>query len=892
MELFRLFGTVVLDGSNLINSQLNQIESKANSLSGKLNSVGQSLTNAGTKMTMFVTLPIVGFLASAVKASADFNQQMANTGAIAGATAEEMTKLRKQAIDLGIATKYSALEVAKGQEEMIKAGMTVNQVFTDMEHVLNLATAGGIEVGKAAEYVGIQLNLWKDQGITAEQITNQLAGAANASATDVTSLAYSLKYVGPIAGALKIPFNDLVATLAVMADNGVKGTSAGTWLRQMLTRLQPASDAAAATMLKLGITTKDGGNAFYDAQGKMKPMAEVLNILGEKTRKLSDKEMTNDIRVMFGLVANAGVIRLIRSGGDAISDMADQINKVTAAEVAAVKMNTLTGSIEKLKSTWETFLIKIGDLQTPFVTKTVQFLENIVKWLLKLDDRFLGIGIIVLSFIAILGPLLIILGTLITSIGTIAGVISAVGFPVIALIAGLTALAGVIVYVLVKTGLWKDILNVIKKVMHEANIIIQVFRDELKQTDNIFFALVNTFIGFFKPSKDVQKILIDMAVKLTEFKNAIGNTGTVIRVFIDELKQTDNVLFALVNTFIGFANPSKKLQESLVEMAIRLSELKNKVKDTFNTMKDLVFTVLTDLATFLYPYFLKAKNEWLPPLISLGAAVVEFGSALVENIKRHLTVLKVIWEVVWPTLKLILAPILDGIISIVKFALNTIKDVIRIVTGLIKGDWSIIWNSIKSILSNTWELIKDVAKIGLNGLLNAIDAFMPGAKNKIISLKNSIVDTLSQLPSAMYNSASNFMNMFIRGISDKIQAVKNKAGEVAGAIKNFLGFQSPTKEGAGATAHLWMPNLMNMLTKGISDKTNEFQRKLANVIQSPKLTADINMSSNFSKLKQNNQTPLIININDTKLFNTDDIDKIMNPIVSRLRTLNIQGRSF
>ena len=83
---------------------------------------------------------------------------------------------------------------------------------------------------------------------------------------------------------------------------------------------------------------------------------------------------------------------------------------------------------------------------------------------------------------------------------------------------------------------------------------------------------------------------------------------------------------------------------------------------------------------------------------------------------------------------------------------------------------------------------------------------------------------------------------------------------------------------------------MNMLTKGIEDKTKDFQKSLGEVIQPPKLA--MVFSGGFNKGGSRGGNNINIHIHEPKFFNTDDIDKIMNPVVSRLRSLNIQGRSF
>ena len=85
------------------------------------------------------------------------------------------------------------------------------------------ATAGELDLKEAAEITSTALNAFRRDGMTATQAANQLAGAANASATDVHELKYGLSMVAPVASGLGLSFRDTTNALAVFAQNGLKG---------------------------------------------------------------------------------------------------------------------------------------------------------------------------------------------------------------------------------------------------------------------------------------------------------------------------------------------------------------------------------------------------------------------------------------------------------------------------------------------------------------------------------------------------------------------------------------------------------------------------------------------------------------------------------------------
>jgi hypothetical protein len=114
---------------------------------------------------------------AAVTQAANFEQQMADVKAVSGATGDEMSKLGDLAKEMGMKTAFSAMEAAGGIEELIKAGLTVEQVINGgLEASLNLAIAGNLQLGEAAEIASTALNSFKSDGLSAADAANILAG--------------------------------------------------------------------------------------------------------------------------------------------------------------------------------------------------------------------------------------------------------------------------------------------------------------------------------------------------------------------------------------------------------------------------------------------------------------------------------------------------------------------------------------------------------------------------------------------------------------------------------------------------------------------------------------------------------------------------------------------
>ena len=91
--------------------------------------IGSSISAAGRDLTTFITLPLAGVGAAAFKSSMDFEAGMSGIKAVSGATADELLKFKELAIEMGLKTKYSASEAAGGIEELVKAGVSMEDIL-------------------------------------------------------------------------------------------------------------------------------------------------------------------------------------------------------------------------------------------------------------------------------------------------------------------------------------------------------------------------------------------------------------------------------------------------------------------------------------------------------------------------------------------------------------------------------------------------------------------------------------------------------------------------------------------------------------------------------------------------------------------------------------------
>lgn len=409
-------GRIVIDstgaaaGAAAANASVNNLKRSSVATSAALTRTGMVMGGIGAVA--------VGAFAYAVNAAANFEERISGIGAVSGATAAELDKVREKALQLGADTKFSADQAAQGMEELIKAGLTVEQVLNGAaDATTNLAAAGEIELVEAAT---ISANAMNAFGLAAQdlpKVADLIAGAANASAIDVGQFGQALAQSGATANLVGLSFDDLAVSIAAMGNAGIKGSDAGTSLKTFLANLQPTTKKQKELFDELGITVDGVANKFFDANGSIKSMSEVAGILNKATANMTDQQKMLALETMFGTDAIRAAAIVANNGSEGFDKLSTAMGKVTAAEVAAKRMDNLKGSLEELKGSIDTALIKAG---SPFQKALKTFVDGLTKlvnafsalpasvqkWIVM---AILGLGVVLLlggAFLVIAGTLL------------------------------------------------------------------------------------------------------------------------------------------------------------------------------------------------------------------------------------------------------------------------------------------------------------------------------------------------------------------------------------------------------------------------------------------------------------------------------------------------------
>lgn len=302
-----------------------------------------------------------------VQIFADYEQRLSGLKAVSGATAGEMKKLEGQSRKLGASTAFSAREVVRAQTELVKGGVSVENVLKGgVAGALALAAAGEMELADAATTVANALNVFKLEGEDAGHVADVLAQAALNTTADVSHFAMALTQGGAAAKLAGLSFDQTIVALEALAMAGVKGSDAGTSLKAALTQVASPSKESAAEMKRLGIE-------LFDSGGKIKNVAQMSDELRDGLKGMSEEQRLATLTTIAGTDGMRALAAMYDLGSGKARELSRSHKEVgTAAEVAKEKQDNLRGDTEKLGGALEEAALQIGEKVGPEVRDAVQ----------------------------------------------------------------------------------------------------------------------------------------------------------------------------------------------------------------------------------------------------------------------------------------------------------------------------------------------------------------------------------------------------------------------------------------------------------------------------------------------------------------------------------------
>jgi len=321
-----------------------------------------------------------GIATSAVKKYADFEGQMAAVKAVLGEEAAPMFgTLEKQAMKLGSTTSFTGKQAAEAMENLARSGMSAEEIMSAIGPTLAAAAADGMDLGTAADIVASNMKAFGMQASDATRIADTLAFVSAKTNTDMVGLQEGLKFVGPVARSMGIELEDTAAALGVLADVGLKGTLAGTGMKNALLKIAKSAKGGKVAVGQFSAKVENTADGSVNLAGTMLNVVEQLQNIKDPLKRANASMELLGMRGMGAAGAfealgeNEGKIKLL------FDNMADKA-RGKAIEMQNTRLGGLHGTMVRMSSAIDGAFNSLGKflapLASPIIEKATAFLGD------------------------------------------------------------------------------------------------------------------------------------------------------------------------------------------------------------------------------------------------------------------------------------------------------------------------------------------------------------------------------------------------------------------------------------------------------------------------------------------------------------------------------------
>lgn len=344
-------------------------------LGSTISGVGNSMGAISSAM-MPMAAGITAMGTMGVKTFMDFDATITGAAVKAGATTEELNKMREVAGKLGAQFPITANEAAQGMDRLAAGGFNATQAIAAMPGIIEASVASGEDLAATSDVITSALSIWNmtqgDVAANTVKVADVVQAAANSSKLGMQEFGLAMQYAGAPAAALGVSIDELGTAMAIMSNNGIEASTIGTSLRATMSRLASPPKAAAEAIAQLGLKVTD-------STGKFLGLENIVGQMRSSMKGLSDVEQVALAKAIAGEDAYSGLLALVNTAPDVYSNMAKAIKDSSGSSHEAYKkmQDTLKGSINSLMGSVEAMGIAFGSALAPSIRAAANELKFI-----------------------------------------------------------------------------------------------------------------------------------------------------------------------------------------------------------------------------------------------------------------------------------------------------------------------------------------------------------------------------------------------------------------------------------------------------------------------------------------------------------------------------------
>lgn len=506
--------------------------------SGGISSMTVALGNLAADGIRKAATELKNFTTDVIETGTEFDAGISKVGAISGASAEDMEKLREKAKEMGASTKFTAAESAEALEYMAMAGWKTEDMLSGISGIMDLAAASGEDLGTTSDIVTDALTAFGLTAADSGHFADVLAAASSNANTNVSMMGETFKYVAPVAGTLNYSIEDMAEAIGLMANSGIKSSQAGTALRSIITRLSTDAGSSSKSLGALGTLVEKLGVEFYDTNGKARDFGDVIAEAREAWQGLTDEEQTTYGKKIAGEEAIASWLSLMNAAPADVEKLSAAIKNCdgAASDMSSTMQDNLQGDFILLDSAVDGMKISLADELEPemrdivqYITKKMPDIEDDLSKVFKVGSKLVGGAVktlpVVVDTLEPIAPLITAVGV---GIGTLKVAQTAAGW-----MKGLNAVMSANPAVAVATGILgvsTALFELYKKydsIPSYAEGISKMYEGAYENIDNLAKSMKDMKDGFNERAGDVLNETERTKDLWEELENLADSTGRV-----------------------------------------------------------------------------------------------------------------------------------------------------------------------------------------------------------------------------------------------------------------------------------------------------------------------------------------------------------------------------
>lgn len=542
----------------------------------KIEKASESIKSAGTKMSVGVTVPLVGIATVGTKVATDLNNSQKQIQAAFGLTAQEAENVNNavqqtfasgmvESVDESkeaVISLINQLPVLKLQSadtisDMVVQAQSLEKLYgSDMEEtfrgVNSLMTSYGLTAQQSMDYIAKASQNGLDK-------THELGDNLAEYAIQFQQNGYSASEMfeildaGLSGGAYNLDkVNDLVKEMGIRISDGT---------------IEKAVTDLGGEWQELYTTMKDGGSSNE----------EIFNALSEKIANVGDEtQKATLVSTIFGSLGEDNAVGVIEAMGKLSQENTGVAGSYDDVTNAAKNMADQTEESVTMQSAMNSLMLAasdIGQVFAPYIQQAAEALKSFAEWFRSLDDNTKNMIVTIGGVIAAVGPILVALGSVLGAVGKVSKAVEILsgaftklyGFllanPFVFVIAGIAALVAGFIWAYNNVEWFRNGVNAsftfIKDVIIGAfsavweNLkgtftgILDFIKAQIENMKLIFNGIIDFFTGVFTGNWERAWNGI-----INVFKGIFGS-------ILEFAKAPINGMIKLINDFINLANKIK-----------------------------------------------------------------------------------------------------------------------------------------------------------------------------------------------------------------------------------------------------------------------------------------------------------------------------------------------